>query len=98
MIEHLVLFRWKEGVSETTIEEVMRRLRALPQQIEGILELNCGRDFSGRSKGYTHALRVRFVNRQALENYGPHPAHQEVVQKLILPNTADILAFDFQVE
>ncbi len=98
MIEHLVLFRWKEGVSEATIEEVMHRLRQLPQQIEGILELNCGRDFSGRSQGYTHALRVRFRDRQALENYGPHPAHQEVVQKLILPNAADILAFDFQIE
>lgn len=98
MIEHLVLFKWKEGVSEETIEELMCQLRALPRQIEGLLELNCGRDISGRAKGYTHALRARFADRAALERYGPHPAHQEVVQNLILPNAADILAFDFVIE
>jgi len=96
MIEHIVLFRWKEDASQDAIDRVVAELRALKGKIPGIVDLSCGANFSDRANGYTHGLVVRFADRSALEAYGPHPDHQRVVQKLINPIRADILALDFE--
>jgi hypothetical protein len=84
MIEHLVLFRWTPDASGEAIAQVMEGLRALRGRIPGIQGLTCGENFNRRSEGFTHALVVRFEDRAALEAYGPHPAHQRVVQEFII--------------
>lgn len=96
MIEHIVLFRWVPDTAEAQVVQVMEGLRGLRGQIPGLLELDCGADFSGRAQGYTHGLAARFTDRAALDAYGPHPAHRHVVETLINPIRADILAFDFE--
>jgi len=97
MVEHLVLFRWKEGVDSAAIDSALEGLRALKDQIPGILELTCGRNFSDRAKGFDAGLYVRFAGRAALESYGPHPAHQRIVQELLAPIREDVIALDFEV-
>ena len=97
MIEHLVLFRWNADASAEAVTRVMEELRALKGQIPGIRDLTCGENFSPRSQGFTHALAVRLEDRAALEAYGPHPAHQRVVQEFIAPIRADTLALDYEV-
>jgi len=96
MIEHIVLFRWTDAASPAAIETVMAELRKLKTKIPGIVDLSCGANFCDRAKGYTHGLVVRFTDRAALESYGPHPEHQRVVQNLIKPIAADILALDYE--
>jgi len=76
---------------------VMEKLRALHGRIPGIQDLTCGANFSARSQGFTHALVVRFEDRAALEAYGPHPAHQRVVQEFISPIRAETLVVDYEV-
>ena len=98
MIEHIVLFRWTSDATPEQIEEVLAGLRGLQGRISGILNLTCGEDFSGRAQGYTHGLVVRFTDRAALDAYGPHPAHRRVVDDLIAPIRAEILAFDFTID
>jgi hypothetical protein len=97
MVEHIVLFQWKPDTSSEAIDAAIEALRALKGQIPGIIELTCGTNFSDRAKGYTHGLYVRFTDKEALEGYGPHPAHQAVVQNHIVPIRADVLAFDYEV-
>lgn len=96
MVEHIVLFRWKEAASQQAIDSAVAGLRGLKGKIAGIVDLSCGANFSDRAKGYTHALVVRFTDRAALEAYGPHPEHQRVVQQCINPIRADVLAFDYE--
>ena len=96
MVEHLVLFRWKEGADSAAIESALEGLRALEDAIPGILELTCGHNFSDRAKGFDAGLYVRFENRAALDAYGPHPAHQRVVQELLAPIREDVIALDFE--
>lgn len=98
MIEHLVLFQWKTDASPEAIARVMNELRALQSQIPGIRDMTCGTNFSARSQGYTHALVIRFEDRAALEAYGPHPAHQRVVQEFIGPIRVETLVMDYEVE
>jgi hypothetical protein len=97
MIEHIVLFKWIETATSEAIEAAVTELRALKGKIEGIVDLSCGTNFSDRAQGFTHGLVVRFTDRAALEAYGPHPAHQHVVQNFISPIRADILALDYEV-
>ena len=75
MVEHLVWFKLKDGVSDARKAAMLQTLRDLETQIEGIEHLACGEDFSGRSNGFQIGLVVRFSSREALEKYGPHPAH-----------------------
>jgi hypothetical protein len=96
MIEHIVLFRWTDNASAEAKENVLTELRKLKGKIPGIVDLSCGTNFCDRSKGYTHGLVVRFTDRAALDAYGPHPEHQRVVQNLIKPLAADILALDYE--
>jgi hypothetical protein len=97
MVEHIVLFKWTAEATPQQIDTAMTELRALQGQIDGIIHLTCGADFSGRAHGFTHALIVRFRDRAALEAYGPHPAHQSVVQNRINPIRADVLACDYEI-
>lgn len=98
MIEHLVLFKWKEDASDSAIAKVMEGLKNLPNEIPEIIALSCGENFSSRSQGFQHGLVVRFSDREALATYQAHPAHQEVVQDFIKPILQDILAVDYQLD
>lgn len=97
MIEHLVLFQWTPDASAEAIMNVVSELRTLKGQIPGIRDLTCGENFNTRSQGFTHALVVRFEDRAALEAYGPHPAHQRVVQEFINPIRVETLAVDYEI-
>lgn len=98
MIEHIVLFRWKPNTTEAQIAQVVEGLRSLKMQISGIVDLQVGADFSGRSQGYSHALVMRLTDRAALEAYFPHPAHRRIVEEYINPIREDTLAFDLECE
>jgi hypothetical protein len=95
MVEHIVLFRWKEEATSEQIEQVMKGLRRLKEVIPGILDLSCGEDFSGRAQGYTHGLVAQFTDEDALKAYGPHPAHRQVVEEQIAPIREMVLGFDY---
>lgn len=73
---HIVMIKWKPGTSDERIAERMRALGALKDQIPGIISVHTGVNFSDRAKGYTHAGIVQLKDREALANYGPHPAHR----------------------
>jgi hypothetical protein len=95
MIEHLVWFKLKEGVTEEDKAAMLEGLRALSSQIEGIEHLACGEDFSGRSNGYQIGLIVRFTSREALNVYGSHPIHVAFIEQF-KPLWESVLALDFE--
>lgn len=98
MIEHIVLFKWKEEASASAIAQVMEGLRNLPDKIPEIIALSCGENISERSQGFQHGLVVRFSDRDALATYQAHPAHQALVQNLIKPIVQDILCVDYELD
>lgn len=96
MIDHIVLFKWKEDASATAIAKAIEALKGLQGKVPGIVDLSCGENFSDRAKGFHHGLVVRFNTRDELAAYMPHPVHQEVVQNLIKPILQDILSVDYE--
>ncbi len=96
MIEHIVLFKWKSEATSEQIAEAVAGLRALKSSVPNILDLSVGENFSERAQGFTHGLVVRFPDRAALDVYGPHEAHQHVVQNFINPIRESVLALDYE--
>jgi hypothetical protein len=96
MLEHIVLFRFKPETTELTRQRIVDGLMALKGQVPSILDISAGPNFSDRNQGFEYGLVVRFADRQGLDSYQVHPAHQQVVQELIRPALADILAVDYE--
>jgi hypothetical protein len=99
MFEHLVSFKFKEKLSASKEKELLDALYSLPLQIPGIVQLTAGNNETsetGNIQGYTLGLRVTFTDKQALLDYGPHPAHQSFVSLLdgILDN---VIVIDYPI-
>lgn len=93
-LEHIVWFKLKPESTEADEAELIRRLRALKDQIPGIIELTAGRNVRDISHGFTVGLIVRLKDLDALEAYRAHPAHQEIL-KYIEEVTENRLAVDY---
>lgn len=97
MIEHLVVFRLVESASSEAIDAIMKEIMSFKEKIPGIIDITCGTNFSMISKGFTHGVVVRFIDRTALENYFPHPVHQAMVSNLLKPILEDGLEIDYEI-
>ena len=80
MIRHVVLFKLRHGFGDSAVAEIFNALKALQNEISGIIAVSCGADVSPESlqRGHTHAFTVDFTNAAARDAYLPHPAHQKV--------------------
>ncbi|ADV84053.1 Dabb family protein [Terriglobus saanensis] len=83
MYIHAFAFRWNENVKEEQKVRVKEEILALQGKIPGLLETHVGTNFSGRAHGYHFAAVMKFTDRSALDAYGPHPVHQELVRWLM---------------
>lgn len=97
MIEHIVLVKFGTRTTKEEKDELIRRTLALKDVIPGILDIQQGHNFSARSKGYDVGLTVRFENKAALDNYGPHPEHQKVFTYLQSIGIEDSIVVDFLI-
>ncbi|MFC4766221.1 Dabb family protein [Effusibacillus consociatus] len=98
MIEHIVILKFSPETTTEQKDQVIQKLKDLKQQIPGILDLQCNYNFCPRSQGFEIGLTVRFESKQALEEYGPHPKHQEAVSYMReVAKLSDIIVVDFEI-
>lgn len=96
MVDHLVFFAAREDVGSEDIDDLIASIQNLKSEVSSVVDMSVGEDFSGRSGEYTHALFVRFDDRDGLSEYMGHPAHLAVVEKLDRLTTGRIVA-DYEV-
>jgi hypothetical protein len=96
MIEHLVLFKWKDGTSEADVAKAHAGLAALKGRLPEIVDLTIGKNFSARAQGFHSGLFVRFRSKKDLETYSLHPEHVKVVEGAIKPIAESVLAVDYE--
>ena len=94
MYIHMFAFRWKPDVSEAQKGLVMEGIRGLQGQIPGLAETWVGVNVSPRGQGYELGGVMKFADKQSLDAYGPHPAHQKLVSWLM--PLIEPLEVDFQ--
>ncbi|GAE28374.1 hypothetical protein JCM9140_4594 [Halalkalibacter wakoensis JCM 9140] len=96
MVTHIVLIKFSREVTDTQVDKLIEKTLKLKDEIPGIIDIQQGRNFSNRNQGYDVGMTVKFENKQALENFGPHPKHLEVVEYLKNEiGLADLIVVDF---
>ncbi|CAO3677276.1 unnamed protein product [Umbelopsis vinacea] len=92
---HVVLVKFKAGVTDAVKREVCDRVVALKETIPGITKATAGKNFSERSKGFEWGWVFEHVSKKDLDVYATHPAHLAFISELA-PVKEDILAFDYE--
>jgi hypothetical protein len=99
MVEHLVAFKFNRILETGEEQSILEQIRGLKDQIPGIVELSAGRNETEELEnihGFTLGLRVLFTGKEALRNYGPHPAHQALVGRIV-GMLGQVVVVDFPV-
>ena len=84
MIKHILLFKFKKGVSQEEKDIGINMLKSLKDKIPEIKEWEIGvqRTKEESEKFYDFAQVSSFENMEAIESYGENPIHEEVKQYL----------------
>lgn len=96
MIHHLVWFKLRDDISSDDKEFLKEQLTGLVKDIPQIVELACGEDFSGRSRGFGWGLAVQFNTREDGQIYDQHPVHQAFIGRC-KHLWSEVMALDFEV-
>lgn len=95
MINHVVLLKFKSGITDSDIKELEKMLDDLPNKITEIHSYEFGRDVIRSQRSFDFALVSLFANVEALNRYQEHRYHRPV-QKKIKALCEDIATVDFE--
>lgn len=96
LLRHVVLFKFKEGTTQSNIDEVLTAFAALPNKIPQIHSYEWGLNNSpeGLEKGFTHCFFLTFKSEEDRAIYLPHPDHK-AFGAVLSPYLADVLVVDY---
>ena len=99
VLRHIVLFKFKDDVAPSGVNEVVAAFGSLPSKIDTIIGYEQGTNVSPENKaeGFTHCFLVTFRDAAGRDSYLPHPAHQEFVS-IVKPRVDKVLVFDYWAE
>jgi hypothetical protein len=98
MLNHVVLFQFKEGSAPDAIKKLVDGLRAMPATISEIVSLSCGEDIdNGTRGGYQLGLIVQLKSREDLPAYLNHATHKALVKDLLQPVLESLAVVDYDV-
>jgi heme-degrading monooxygenase HmoA len=95
MLKHVVMLKFKAGISEADIQELEKGLGSLPAKLSQIKGYDFGRDLRSE-KTFDFALVSTFENFDTLNAYKIHPNHQVVLKKVLeLSETVQVVDFEY---
>jgi hypothetical protein len=99
VLRHIVMYKFKEGVTPAQIQQVVDAFGGLPKKVDTIIGYEAGTNVSteGKSEGFTHAFVVTFKNEKDLAAYLVHPAHDAYVQ-VVRDKREKVIVFDYWAE
>lgn len=82
--ELVVLYQWKESVSEERILSNLEAIRSMKGNVPGLIEVKIGADCYASGQ-WSHGACLSFESAAALREYSQHPEHDRIVS-LIVPD------------
>lgn len=98
MIQHIVLLKWRSGVTEDQILEAVGHAEHLPNEIDGVESLSIGRNRVAHSHGFTHALIVGLADQAALERYLEDSRRKAYIADHLAPLEEERIEIDVPVD
>lgn len=90
MLRHVAVFRWVEGTTAADVDAFAAALAGLPALIPEIRSYRFGPDAGlGVSANADFAVVADFDDAEAYAAYARHPAHQDVIVRLLRPLMAE---------
>lgn len=82
MIKHIVIFKWREHVSDADVAAVLDDLHALPSAIDALESYLAAPDLRLTEGTGDLAIIATVASPEALRRYLDHPQHVAVVTRL----------------
>jgi Stress responsive A/B Barrel Domain len=97
MLTHIVIWKYRDDVTETTRDEHRNKLRRLPGLMPevAIKSFNVGADVLHLERSYHTGLTAIYADRAALQAYTDHLEHVEVA-KFGRSISAHVASVDFE--
>uniref|UniRef100_A0A2N9EIU6 Stress-response A/B barrel domain-containing protein n=1 Tax=Fagus sylvatica TaxID=28930 RepID=A0A2N9EIU6_FAGSY len=97
VVKHMLLVKFKDGVSENQIDELTKGYANLVNLIEPMKSLHWGKDVSIENlhQGFTHVFESTFESTEGIAEYIAHPAHVEFAN-LFLSNLEKVIVIDYK--
>lgn len=95
MLVHLVLFNFKEGLSEVQKKRVLDEARNVLPGIPGVMNLMAGRRIRETDE-YEYAISMYFLDKEELETYRAHPDHVKFRDADFFPFVSNKLGIDYE--
>jgi hypothetical protein len=99
-VEHLVYFRFKDGISQEQKQHLVIQLNDLLGKIDGLEAISVGLNTTEEHQfkhDYGVGMRMLFRNREKLQEYQLHPEHLKVAD-FIWTIVEDVAVVDFELD
>jgi Stress responsive A/B Barrel Domain len=96
-LRHVVLFKFKDGVSADTLKAMELAFKGLATEIKEVKHLECGLNNSPENlnQGFTHCFLVTFASENDRAAYLPHPAHKAFVANHLSTTLDKVCVVDY---
>lgn len=99
MLRHVAVFKWADGTPSEKVDALAQALAGLPAVIPAIRSYRFGPDAGlGLSANGDFAVVADFDDAGGYRAYAAHPAHQDVIVRLLRPILAERLSVQFSSE
>jgi len=78
MINHIVMWKFRDDVLESDKLEMKRRLDSLKGQLPTLVNISVGIDVSRSDRSWDMVLYSEFESMEGLKSYAIHPEHLKV--------------------
>jgi|WetSurMetagenome_2_1015567.scaffolds.fasta_scaffold410607_2 hypothetical protein len=91
---HVVLIKFKSGISKPEIDQLEEKLKRLKSVIREIISLNVGRNVISAERAFDYGVVASFKDLDSLGKYQGHAEHDNV-KEFLKPMCAQIVSVDF---
>ncbi|XP_017231303.1 uncharacterized protein LOC108205755 isoform X2 [Daucus carota subsp. sativus] len=98
VVEHITLVKANEGLSDEEEKDMLDYLYTCQYQMGGIISISLGRISNKNPDNYTHAIFMRFQEKENLAKFYNNPFYLGVIKDHVSPYCHDMLHADFESE
>lgn len=96
MIRHVALLKWKDGTTETQIDEIQTGLRRMPEVMPFLRRYELGPDL-GLTGSHDLAVVADFDSVEYYLAYADNPEHRALIADLIAPALESISRVQYTI-